>query len=216
MAKLTGPLLSFSALGTIAKTVTYSRWKGIDFARQRVIPANPNTLEQQATRTVFSMLSDMWKFAPALAIAPWNANAIGRPYTGRNRFMGDNVEVLRGDLVMDAFLGSPGALAGPATPPISAAYGVPSITVTLAPPTLPLGWTIQAAVAIAFPDQDPAVAFVGPVIAGEDAVTPFTTVVLDVTAGPAGIYQVSGWYRFLRDDGRVAYGLSAQDQATKA
>ena len=215
MAKLTGPLLSFSALGTIADTVTYSRWKGIDFARQRVIPANPNTIAQQETRSVFKTMSEMWKVLPALPIAPWDANAVGRPFTGRNRFMGDNLQVIRGDANMQDFIGSPGSLAGPATPPISAAYSAPNITVTMVEPTLPTGWTIQAAVAMAFPDQDPEVTFVGPVFAAEDNVTPITSVVLDITAGATGLYVVSGWYRFLRADGRIAYGFSAQDTVTK-
>lgn len=214
MAKLTGPLFSFSSLGTIAKAVTYSRWKGVAYARQRVIPANPNTIDQQETRNVFTTLSGMWKVMQALAQAPWDANATGRPYTGRNRFMGDNLEVLRGDAVMDAFLGSPGALAGPATPPISAAFLAPNITVTMTAPTLPTGWTIAQAQAIAFHDQDPSTAFVGPIIEGFDAATPFA-VVLDITNSAAGIHQVSAWFKFVRDDGRTAYGLSAQDQATK-
>lgn len=214
MAKLTGPLLSFSALGTIADTVTYSRWKGIDFARQRVIPANPNTTEQQTTRSVFSTLSGMWKVLPALGFAPWDANAVGRPYTGRNRFMGDNLTVIRGESDMQNFLGSPGSLAGPATPAISAAFSSPNITITCTPPTLPNGWTIQAAVGIGFPDQDPEDVFGGPVLAAEDAVDPFTAVVLDTTGAPTGTWVCSAWYRFLRDDGRVAYGFSAQDTVT--
>lgn len=214
MAKLTGPLFSFSSLGTIAGAVTYSRWKGIAYARQRVIPANPNSLEQQATRTVFTTLSNMWKVMQSLAQAPWDANATGRPYTGRNRFMGDNLEVLRSQTDMNAVIGSPGALAGPATPPIAAAFATPNITVTMTAPTLPAGWTITQAEAICFPDQDPSTAFLGPIVEGTDAVTPYS-VLLDVTAGPLGIYQVIGWFKFLRDDGRIAYGLSDTAQATK-
>ena len=214
MAKLTGPLFSFTALGTIAKAITYSRWKGVGYARQRVIPANPNSLDQQETRNTFKMLSGMWKVMQALAQAPWDANATGRPYTGRNRFMGDNLEVLRGDATMDAFLGSPGALAGPATPAIAAVYGAPNITVTMTAPTLPAGWTITEAQAIAFPDQDPALIFAGPLFEASDATVAYAPV-LDITDGPAGDYQVAGWFKYLRDDGRVAYGLSAADQITK-
>jgi len=215
MAKLTGPLFSFTALGTLADAVTYSRWKGVDYARQRVIPANPNTLEQQATRTVFSMLSGLWKIMSSTGTAPWDANATGRPYTGRNRFMGDNLEVLRGEADMNAFLGSPGALAGPATPPVSAAYAAPNLTLTMAAPTLPAGWSITKAAGICFPDQDPAAAFVGPLFEATDDTSTYA-LVFDLTAGPNGDYQACGWFQFERDDGRTAYGLSAIDQATKA
>lgn len=51
MAKLSAPLLSLSASGTIGDLITYGKWKGINYARQRVIPANPNSAGQQSQRT---------------------------------------------------------------------------------------------------------------------------------------------------------------------
>ena len=56
MAKLTGPLLSFGATGQIAKTMVVGTWRGIDYARQYVVPANPRTTAQQANRTRFALL----------------------------------------------------------------------------------------------------------------------------------------------------------------
>jgi len=52
MARLTGPLLSLTARKTIADTVTYLLSRGISVARQRVIPANPNTTAQQTARNL--------------------------------------------------------------------------------------------------------------------------------------------------------------------
>lgn len=51
MAKLTMPLLSIQARGQIGKTAVFFPWKGINCARMYVIPANPNTADQQAQRT---------------------------------------------------------------------------------------------------------------------------------------------------------------------
>ena len=50
MAKTTGPLFSLEASGTIAKTITYSRWKGRPYTRVRVIPLNPYHVDQVAAR----------------------------------------------------------------------------------------------------------------------------------------------------------------------
>jgi len=50
MAKTTGPLFSLEASGTIAKTITYSRWKGRPYSRVRVVPLNPYAADQVAAR----------------------------------------------------------------------------------------------------------------------------------------------------------------------
>src|SRR5690606_27546113 len=88
MGKTTAPLLSFDASGTLAKTVVYSRWRGISYARRHVIPANPRTIPQQFNRLAFATLREMWKVAPPAAQAPWDAFATGRPFTGMNAFIG--------------------------------------------------------------------------------------------------------------------------------
>ncbi len=50
MAKLKAPLLSFGASGAIAKAVVYFPWKGLNVAREYVIPANPKTTLQTTQR----------------------------------------------------------------------------------------------------------------------------------------------------------------------
>lgn len=212
MAKTTAPLLSLSASGTLADTLTYSRWRGVRYVRQRVIPANPNTTAQAATRNVFTMLSTFFKFMGTLAVAPWTAFATGRPFLDRNAFMGQNTEALRSDADMTDLIGSPGAGGGPPPDSIAAAAGVGTITVTFVNPTPPTGWSILAAVAIAVPDQDPAIAFVGPVTEAEDAVTPFDTVVL--SGLDTVLHQVRGWIRWQKPDLSIAYSVSLADTAT--
>lgn len=60
MAKLTGPLFSLAAKGKLANTLVYADWKGIDYARQYVIPSNPNTAAQQSQRSHFSTAVSQW------------------------------------------------------------------------------------------------------------------------------------------------------------
>lgn len=50
MAKVTSPLMSLDASGSIAGALTFSKWKGRNYARQLVIPANPQTVGQQESR----------------------------------------------------------------------------------------------------------------------------------------------------------------------
>lgn len=61
MAKVTGPLLSLSASGTVADTMTFSRWKGRAYVRQRVIPTYSNTTGQAKIRDLMTDLSVAWK-----------------------------------------------------------------------------------------------------------------------------------------------------------
>lgn len=215
MAKLTAPLLSLDARGTIASTLTFSGWKGVPYARTRVIPANPQTASQTATRTVFKTLGQLWLQMQTLARAPWTATAVGKPMTPQNALLRTNLSPLIGETDMLLFAGSAGALAGIAPATLSAAYDAPSetITATVGAPTLPPGWTIEAAVAIAFPDQDPSDPFVGPVVEAEDTTAPYEVALAAVTL-PTGTWIVTAWFRYLRPDGRTAYGPSLSDTVT--
>ncbi len=46
MAKVTGPLQSFSASGKLADSIVFAAWKGIAYVRQYVIPSNPQSSGQ--------------------------------------------------------------------------------------------------------------------------------------------------------------------------
>jgi hypothetical protein len=60
MAKVTGPFLSLDARGTVAKTLTASVWKGVNYMRQRVVPANPRSFKQLAIRQLITDASQAW------------------------------------------------------------------------------------------------------------------------------------------------------------
>jgi hypothetical protein len=50
MAKVTGPLMSLDASGTVGKTAVFSKWKGRNYVRLRVIPMNKQSTDQQDAR----------------------------------------------------------------------------------------------------------------------------------------------------------------------
>lgn len=206
MAKTTAPLLSFGASGAIANTMVYSTWRGIPYVRRFVVPQNPRTVAQTLTRDVFSTLSEMWKVSGSLAIAPWQTFTVSKPLTDRNAFMGKNIKILRPEPDMLLFTGSPGARGGLAADSIVATPGVAQLSIAFVNPAAPTGWVLESAVAIAFPDQAPSAVFVGPITEGEDAVTPFDTVVL--TGLDTVLHVVAGWLRWVKPDGLLAYGPS--------
>lgn len=61
MAKVTGPLLSLDASGSVASTITFSRWKGVNYVRQRVIPTYSNEFKQIAIRDLIKKSTQAWK-----------------------------------------------------------------------------------------------------------------------------------------------------------
>lgn len=213
MAKLTGPLLSFGAKGQIGKSMVTSKWRGIAYARQYSVPANPRTAAQQANRTRFALLREMYKLAPAIVRAPWDAFASGRPFLPVNKFVGENNRLLNGETDFLAAIMSPGARGG--LPPESVVLatglnpGEVDITVT-APATLPDGWTVSAISAAAHPQQDPTGLFAGPFVADADPVSGTPLTLSGFTAG--GLVMCYGWVEYLKPDGKTAYSVSIGDE----
>lgn len=56
MAKVTGPLMSLEASGTIGNALTFSRWVGRPYVRRYTVPGNPQTLTQETHRNRFSVM----------------------------------------------------------------------------------------------------------------------------------------------------------------
>lgn len=60
MVKVYGPALSLDASGTIGDAMTFSKWKGRNYVRERVIPSNPRSGLQVGFRSMFKFLSQQW------------------------------------------------------------------------------------------------------------------------------------------------------------
>lgn len=156
MARLTGPLFSLAASGTIADTLTFANWKGIPYVRTRVIPANPNTTAQQETRGVFATLNEMWKRMPTWARKPWQYFVRGKPLTARNRFLQVNLPLLINDAdLSDIMLGdnTGQAVKGDIKALTDNADGTFGMLVTQ--PTAPVGYTLTEPYGFAVLTGDP-------------------------------------------------------------
>jgi len=72
MAKLKAPLLSFGASGAIAKAIVYFGWKGLNVAREYVIPANPRTAGQTTQRGYLTAAVALVHTCQAYPVRPLN------------------------------------------------------------------------------------------------------------------------------------------------
>ena len=92
MVKVTAPALSLDASGSIAGAMVFSKWKGRNYIRQLVKPANPRSGLQVSMRASFRFLSQQWQNLSAADQATWETlgdQLIASPFNGfmsRNQF----------------------------------------------------------------------------------------------------------------------------------
>lgn len=207
MARLTAPLMSLAASGTIGKAITFSVWKGIPYARVRVIPANPNSTGQQEIRGVFSTLCEMWKRFPIEARLPFDHAVRGQPLTARNKHIQVNAAALQGqvncnDLVMSIAGGS-------AVVPINviAVDGTNGhVSCAADAPAAPPGYTISYMSGIATLDGDPSPLIVLPTYTADDPAPPYAW---DIVCNVDAVYQVGIFAVWIRNSDSKAFCSAA-------
>lgn len=216
MPKVTAPLLSFAASGQIAKTQVYSRWRGIEYVRRYAVPNNPQSTRQTEVRDVFRFLNAYWLHAGSIAIAPWDAFAVGKPLLGRNVLMKSNMRPLTfpslaADLADMIF--SPGAGGGLPPTSITPTPAATSVSYAVAvPASLPVGWTIAAAQGVMIADVAPNTVFDGLLVEVEDTTS---TYALNFTGLTTATDYVAGiWLKWNKPDGSFAYSIGLTDQVT--
>lgn len=156
MAGTTAPLLSFGASGQVAKSVVFSKWKGVTYARKYTIPANPNTSAQQTTRNTFKWVHDAFKWLDPNVVESWTQYAKGKPLTNANAWASKNMVALRGQANNDAIIPFAAANAGPPSATnTSSAAGGGGLTVVGTAPVLPSGWSVVHGILWAMLEQAP-------------------------------------------------------------
>jgi len=92
MAKVKAPLFGFGASGQLGKSIVFGNWKGLDTAREYVIPANPNSSAQSTQRGYMASAVAEWHDTTNVLTATdkeaWArlAGVQGSPRTGFNEF----------------------------------------------------------------------------------------------------------------------------------
>jgi len=92
MVKLNGPCFSIDASGSIADTITYSKWKGRNYARQRVIPANPKSALQVSVRSMMRFLSQAWENVGSTPQGSWEDRAAATNISPFNAYIQQNLQ----------------------------------------------------------------------------------------------------------------------------
>lgn len=90
MTKVFAPALSLDASGTIGDAITFSKWKGRNYIRERVIPANPKSGLQVGFRSMFKFLAQNWAALTTVEKATWNALADASVISEFNAYMAAN------------------------------------------------------------------------------------------------------------------------------
>lgn len=135
MVKVFAPALSLDASGTIGDAITFSKWKGRHYIRERIIPANPRSGLQVGFRSMFKFLAQNWASVPpadqasyndladSLAISPFNAFMRFNQNRWRNyRAPAEHISAGEGGTVCTWNGGTPAAVGGPA-----------NVTITMTP-----------------------------------------------------------------------------------
>lgn len=92
MVKITGPMMSLDAEGTLADAITFSKWKGRNYVRQRVIPSNPRSGAQVGRRAMFRFLSKEWDPLPDNWKATWQEDADELVASQFNAYLAENMQ----------------------------------------------------------------------------------------------------------------------------
>ncbi len=142
MVRVQGPMFSLGASGSLAKTVTFSTWKGRPYVRELVTPANPKSGLQVGMRSMFAFLAQEWTFLTVGEQASWSDLAeqiVASPFNG---YMKRNQKFWRDFSTpsKDEARGEVGTLG--ATPTTSAVAGVRSVTVTAGVATANDNWGV--------------------------------------------------------------------------
>jgi len=90
MVKVFAPGLSLDASGTIGDAITFSKWKGRNYIRERVIPSNPRSGLQVGFRSMFKFLAQNWAALSAAEKATWNNLADASVISNFNAYLAAN------------------------------------------------------------------------------------------------------------------------------
>jgi len=142
MARTYGPLFSMDASGTIGNAITFSKWKGRNYVRNRVIPHNPKSAGQTAIRAMFGFLAQAWAAILTADKATWDDEAGYDAISDFNAYQRKNQKRYR-DFKAPSQANPAAEVGTPSvTPTPSAAAGERSITVTQTVTTANDGWAI--------------------------------------------------------------------------
>lgn len=91
MVKVNAPMLSLDASGKLGGAVVFSKWKGRNYVRALVTPANPKSGPQVGVRSMLTFLSQIWDGLSAGNKSSWLEAATRNAISTFNAFVGYNM-----------------------------------------------------------------------------------------------------------------------------
>lgn len=101
MARVSGPLMSMSASGTVGKALTFGKWKGRPWVREWFIPENPKTVKQVNIRTALTLLIAEWQGEDEPTKTKWDAYAEPFKMAGVNKYVSKGMLAYVAQLTVD-------------------------------------------------------------------------------------------------------------------
>ena len=196
MAIVKGPGFSLDASGSLGGAIVFSKWKGRNYIRQLVTPANPQSGAQTGFRSSMKFLAQNWVGLTAGEQATWLTRAQDMIVSNFNAFTSYNQLRWRNFLTPSKEDPAAEISAAPTAPTGAAVAGVRMATITLTDSGTPPDWGY-----ILF--RDPLTAFT-PALSNTIAIFPWdvagATVYIDTPLDPGTYYYRS---RGFNDDGIV-------------
>lgn len=131
--------MSMDASGSLAGAMVFSRWKGRPLVRELVIPSNPRSAAQYATRAMMTFITQRWTPDGIFNIAGWNPLAQSDAISSFNAYTRFNMNRWT---QFQAPRQQPGTSAAvlPVMGTMTAAGGVGQATLTVPVTTANSGW----------------------------------------------------------------------------
>jgi hypothetical protein len=155
MPKLTGPLLSLTAQGSIARTATYLRRAGQNVGRAHAAPSGLPTAAQIGARTLYANLAAEWHVPNDTFQESWTAANIGKPQVAITAFLAKNTRALKGKHNLADLVFGVRAYGGIDTPAFTVTAGSHSLTIAGAMPDPILDWEAYLTYIYIVKDTDP-------------------------------------------------------------
>jgi hypothetical protein len=135
MVKAFSPMMSLDASGTVGKSITFSKWKGRNYVRKRVKPANPKSGLQTGMRAPMRFMSQSYASLTTTQKTNWKNQYKSLKITGLNSQARFNQTRVRQNL---------GLYSDPTNTPAAAEAAPTGVTATAQPKSVKLVWVDSA------------------------------------------------------------------------
>jgi len=135
MVKAFSPMMSLDASGTIGKSITFSKWKGRNYVRKRVKPANPRSGLQVGIRASVKFMAQRYATLTATNKTNWKALYKTLKITPLNSMIRFNVPRIRQNF---------GLFQDPTNTPAAAEAAPTTVVATAQPKSVKITWVDSA------------------------------------------------------------------------